>query len=471
VVLDAINNRMKLVAALFICLIAVSLCSAQQNRVNLQQKIVLTSTTIRFDSLLSIVGRQTGARFSLNTSKFPPSRLVHLSKGPMPVAQLLAEIRSNTGIYYTILGSHIIFIDNPPCAEKKMPVRKMPVKKPLANKITPASLSQRWDLQPLPAIYFVTDSLEVLTGTDSVKTLNAGLIRKNNPADTLHNRLLPWQLRVAMPQGWGGKRSDSLYNKITTIGFADTVKNVREETPAITAKNETIKHITSAQKDTAAVNNTIKRPTTASQEKTSAIKTFLENTFSNRYQKAGGQGVRGPSPFSFLLNTGMTADDVFYVNPTIQMGFPFLYGIASWSSNFRVSGLRWGGGISARIAEDWRLHLQATTGKQQEQSFDSIELKRSASSRLFKISLLAERKINERFRVQAGIVFNNLLIRYTQDGKPATFSEAKMAQLYEELNFIRPLYTLTNTYGEGRNAKSWIGIQVGIFYNINFRKR
>lgn len=545
-------GAIKYVATLFFAIITASLCSAQQSRINVQQKIVLPATIIRFDSLLSIVSRQTGTKFSLNTSKFPPSRLIHLPKGPMPVAQLLAAIREDTGIYYTVLGDHIIFIDNPPRKPRPQPAKKstaakgtkektsgekLLLKKLSANKVTvPAAVQVLRDLQPIPTIYFVRDTLLIsatvihadsgniaatpaiqrdsIKKDDSVKTafipgINRDSLKKtdsvkiafgrgttkatNLPPFTsadgaYHQRLRfvgcqpdPW-----LSWGWGSKKEDTLIHKTAVIGGTDSTDNAQQ--PAVITKANT--PIVATNKKTQQPENTTAsaspdekiKQAAITTGKTSLVKSILQNTFSNRYQKPGGQGVRRSDtqgPFSFLLNTGVTADEVYYANPTIQIGLPFLYGIASVSTNFNLVEFRAGVGISARLSEDWRLHLQGTTGRQLQHidvhkdgdtSSGSIRTGQ-VKSRILKFSVVAERQLGEHFRLQAGIVLNSQRLQYSMDDNAGLLSVTEMDKVYQQFNVIHAPYTISNTYSPGLNTKTWIGFQVGIFYNINFNKR
>ncbi|MGO4293351.1 hypothetical protein [Chitinophaga sp. RAB17] len=503
---------------------------------------------IRLDSLLSIVSRQTGARFSLNTSKFPPSRIIHVPKGPMPVAQLLTAIKEDTGIFYTVLGGHIIFIDNPPRKSNPPSVKKQSAKKePVRKSTSEKSLAKQalrtgralWDLQSIPTIYFVTDTLVtsgkviepdsawLLAGAGSlrdtirkqdsikaglvygiqrdsikeedtlriafasgnhynaIKTTDSQIIHYSTPADDTHNRLLrfsSWQLDPSLHWGWGSGTGDTLRNKIITIARKDST-NIAEQQPTNDAINQTPKVATDNKVKngeivaaTASLHDiTIEQSTNTA--KTSLVKSILQNTFSNRYQKPDGQGVRRSGeqgPFSFLLNLGVTGDESYYVNPTIQIGLPFLYGIASAGTNFNLVGFRVGAGIAARISEDWRIHLQMTTGKQlQDFSYgnpvDTIgeHISGAVNMRLMKFSLVAERKLGEHFRLQAGLVFNSQRLQYRADSNTVYTPQ----MVYQRLNIIHAPYTISDTYNGYLNTKTWIGFQLGIFYNINFKRR
>ncbi|MBO9730890.1 MAG: hypothetical protein J7623_19780 [Chitinophaga sp.] len=570
-------DAIKYVAAFFIAVITISLSNAQQHRINLKQKIVVPASALRFDSLLSIVGRQTGARFSLNTSKFPPSRLIHLGKKVMPVGELLTTIQNDAGIYYTVLGGHIIFIDNPPhiphpapakkAAPAKAPSEKRPTEKLADHKLSatkPPPIQVWKDLQPLPVIYIIdtlaahpTDTMYLVRQhPDSLRKTDSVLVKQSNallqtdsvfvkqyPAaqktdsvfavqyhagktiDSVRfvqyhqaiqngslsgagtNRYIPrisfpsWQFRPSIQLTWGRSGTDSVRHTPFTIALRDssnkqqpdkinetvarpvaTKTNVQQQetTTAQTSPNTSTqqqKSNTAVPQQTAANTNTkppIIKQHSGGSDRTSWVKSTWQNIFDNPYQRPARQGTGGRTaqgPFSFLLNLGVSADEVYYANPTIQMGFPFLYGIVQGSTNFKLAQLRFGAGVSARISEDWRLHLQATTGSAQEQQFN-IDSNRmlipgTMESRLTKISLLGEKQLGDHFRLQAGLVWNSQQLQYSVPGK--TVNQTQMA--YKELNIIHAPYTLINSVSGERNNKAWIGIQVGIFYNINFNKR
>jgi hypothetical protein len=540
-------DAIKYVVTLLIPILTASLCSAQQSRINGQQKIVLPATSIRFDSLLSIVGRQTGAKFSLNTSKFPPSRLIHVPKGPMPLAKLLAAIRDDTGIYYTSLGGHIIFIDNPPRKSSLPPAKKAAAAREAKNKSTaekvqlkrlsakkivvPAIARESWELAPIPGIYFVTDTptaakpfahtdsadfavapavqsdaikktdsvqsvfvyVTSLKKTDSVKMVFGRITAKEpgtpstaalTSADGAYHqrpRLTGCHPDPYLQWGWGRKKDDTLIHKIVAVGGTDSMYK-EQQAAAITKSNlltaATINTSKQAETATATTSPDDKiKSASASSTKNSLVKSILQNTFSNHYQRPAGQGVRrsGERPFSFLLNTGVTADEVYYANPTVQIGLPFLYGIASYSTNFNLVSFRVGAGIAVRLSDDWRLHAQGTTGRQLADFSFSDTIGQSLSgrinSRLLKFSLVAERKVGEHFRVQAGLVFNNQRTKYIMDNDADPLSVADMDKIYHQMNIIHAPYTISNIYGDKQNIKTWIGFQVGIFYNINFNKR
>lgn len=452
------NNIGRCIIMVLIALAAARLANAQQKKVNLQKQVVLPGTALRFDSLLGIVSRQTGARFSVNTRKFPPGRIIRVGSGAMSMAKLLVEIRQYTGIYYTILGDHIIFIDNPPPDVK--PVLPRPTTKVLTKMKAPATIVTPWrqQLHTLPPRY---PSPVILTNLDTaIYPFIADTARALSKRDSTWGRIYPltdssrqltltggWSLRP----GWQWKKgADSSQYTSVIITRKDTAAD----------KTTTATDIAKLRKATAA-------------GKTSALQSWWQNTFASHYQRPAsmkGNGSNERRPFVFLLNAGVSADEMNYVNPTLQLGFPFLYGIGSWSSNFSNSSLRWGAGTSIRLSDDWRLHLQGTTG-QLKQSWDTMTLVATMKVQHLKLALIAERKLGHHFSLQGGLSFNRMLTRYYDfNGQFQALDKPGMEAMKNYFILPQPPYTLSDNYGSNGNVKTWIGFQLGIFYNMNLPK-
>jgi hypothetical protein len=326
----------------------------QQATPSLHKRVNLPAENLRFDLLLHLVTQQTGIRFSLNTQKFKPSRIIHVPRGLQRLDEILAAIRKSTGIHYTLLGDHIIFIDNPPSLPPATP-RNRP-----GNDL-PASQAL-----PLSLVYPV-----------AIASTTAYLSRKSIRADSLP----------------------------------------------------------SAQKPQATANK--KR-----------------------------QGT--PTPAGFFAGAGLVTDETFYINPSVQAGWPFLYGIVQWSSNFTVSGVRYGAGGSLRLSDKWQLGLMGTTGNNSKiypMGFGGLPM--TIKTSLQKISIFTQTTFSRHIQLQFGPVLNILSTNYYNAiglPTPLFVSESDVEQ------YIKPPYTIQDTYApfSSQNSKLWIGFQAGVFYSINF---
>jgi len=102
---------------------------AQQNNAVLGKKVVLPATTLRIDSLLQVLARQTGTRFSFNPGKVTPSLKIYFKSRQQTIGQVLTQVQQTIGVNYKLVGNHIILLD-----ESKDPVTKKPVALTAVNK-------------------------------------------------------------------------------------------------------------------------------------------------------------------------------------------------------------------------------------------------------------------------------------------------------------------------------------------------
>jgi len=362
-------------------MISVTFANGQQAIPSLHKNVDLPAENLRFDSLLHLITRPTGIKFSLNTQKFRPSRIIHVRRGIQPVDEILSEIKNSTGIYYRILGDHIIFIDKP-LTNFTLTTKKM------ADKDLPSSL--------VP-----------LTTKVNISQIDA---------DTINHTI--------------GTRVHSMQMDKKYLVRVDTnlIPRVSDNTPT---------------------------PITSRRTRSDRQRTYSQPRF--------------------FTEAGLTADENFYITPFISAGWPFLYGIAQWSINFNVSGLRYGLGGSLRLTDKWRLGLIATTGAYSKDYQQNVisgfpDIKVTVKTGLQKLGIVSGMRINRKIQMQFGPVLNKLLTNYYNPlgvATPLFISESDANNHYQ---YIKPLFTIQDTYSSvsTRNTKVWIGLQASLFYNINF---
>lgn len=178
---------------------------------------------------------------------------------------------------------------------------------------------------------------------------------------------------------------------------------------------------------------------------------------------------------SFVL-AGFGADEIFYANLQAKAGLTLIYGIADWSSNFSVSGFRYGLGSSYPLRNDWLIQLEATTGNLSKETSvrgsgdtSTRRIPLDVRSRLQRISLFAQKSIAQHLSVYAGPVFNHLKSNYHLNSRqvsPATITQTTLAT-EKDYSTVKPPYTLGNSApAEPENIKTWIGLQIGINYRF-----
>jgi len=379
-----------------IIMITVAFANGQQVIPSLHKNVNLPSENLRFDSLLHLIARPTGIKFSLNTQKFRPSRIIHVRKGIQSVDEILSEIKNSTGIYYRILGDHIIFIDKPPTnytltAKKRADKDLLSSLVPLTTKVN------------ISHPVFITYTKKYLP-LESIDT------------DTINQAI--------------GARVHSMQMDKKYLAQVDTnlIPRASDKTPA---------------------------------------------PFTSRRARSDRQRLHFQP--RFFAESGLTADENFYITPSISAGWSFLYGIAQWSTNFNVSGLRYGLGGSLRLTDRWRIGLIATTGAYSKDYQQNVipgfpDITVTVKTGLQKLGILAEMRITRKIQMRFGPVLNKLLTNYYNPlgvSTPLFISESDANNHYQ---YIKPLFTIQDTYSpvSARNTKVWIGLQASLFYNINF---
>ena len=374
-------------------LLTITKSNAQRESINLQKTVVIATGPHQLDSLLHLINKQTGAKFSLNTKKFPASKKIYITNNKQSINSLLSAIKRSTGIYYAVLGDHIILLDNPPAEN---------LSKPAVVKTKPVHESHRQTIKK-PA--------------NDQNRPDAVIITPRNTPIQIHNTFdSTIVVPIVVPHG------DSLISHFTNV-----------------------KRLSAHADKSSSTGNSVK------EKRSSEINLFVKG--------------------------GLATDDVFYCSPTIQLGLPYFYGIASWNTNFNISELRYGIGFSIPVKEQWKLHLQASTGKLSSSPssfslFDSTSRRWKAKSALHMVALLAEANISNRFTIQFGPTVNIMRIDFYKDGKKTSPGITGDSAI-KRFKLLRPVYTISNNYSASSSqaTKIWIGLQVAIFYNLNLSKK
>lgn len=361
-------------SSLFILILCVVFApaSGQQGFRGLDKQFVIAATSMRFDSLLQQVSRQTGIKFSINTRKIPPSRTIHLVKKTCTIRELLDLLTVQTKIFYTTIGGHIILVETPPAAGKK---------------------------QAPPVI--IKNSRPVPPKPFSVETETS--------------RKMPDHPEPALPPMKELKiQADSLHPGLPAISLQGMPVNPSLSPVAVAA---------------------------------------------DRDRKA-----RKYSPF---VAAGVGTDDIFYANLMVRAGLPFLYGIASFGTDFKHSGIRYGAGTFYRLNPTVNIHLRFLAGSYKALFDDSVTNQRTfqVKGNLKQIQLVAEKKITDRLSWEAGINFTVFKTTYYNSGVPfAPRMSQKDAE--DRYPFIHPFYTLTDNYNPANPSftASWIGFQAGLVF-------
>lgn len=448
---------------LLLCLfLLVAKLQAQQTPASLEGKIKLPASRLSMPDISSLVYKQAGYRFSFNAAQTGFSSVQHFSRKEYTLRELLELIKKNTGAAYTVYQSHIIFRKN------------APVGTAYANASPPGENGngKTGNRHDAPA-----GGKHKAAGNNEANGKGAARPIPPAHAKTKESRA---------PKGSAGSATVAAKGHVALNG-----KNGEGNKPAgVSDNNDGASLVPQNHAAAGAVKNTPPVNVSAHEGKGNTLPAFTVQSLSTRLnnsepaakQRLAFAALSAPAPalaarrirersgFPWLVQAGLAGDETFYAQPTVMAGLQYVYGMASWSTNFNTGGFRFGLGGSLPLRNDWFIHAQATTGKLSGKgtNLDSNRLVMAKSS-LHRITLLVEKQLNDRWSVAAGPVFNYLITDQYRNGEKGSMAAFGLQDRFPDgIHTIKPPYTLSNSYkpGEASFTQTWIGFQAGIFYRI-----
>lgn len=171
----------------------------------------------------------------------------------------------------------------------------------------------------------------------------------------------------------------------------------------------------------------------------------------------------------WFSKAGASTDDVLYLHNSIMAGHTYAYAILGYSTNFKHSGFRYGIGGSLPIHKRWDLHLQLSTGKLDFKYDSGTVVKKEINTNWHQAAIKMEWKISKQIRLQFGPVYNLLKSKtnFNNFSDPFSLTPFELSMLG---NHIHTIYTIRDEIGPraATLTKSWIGLQAGIYINLDF---
>jgi hypothetical protein len=171
----------------------------------------------------------------------------------------------------------------------------------------------------------------------------------------------------------------------------------------------------------------------------------------------------------FYASAGFTTSEVLYVNPQIKIGLPWLFALATWGTNFKVSGFFYGLGASIKLSDHWDFQLSASSGalsKDFRWPTPTSDTMGRVKTRLTRVAFLAEKHLSKRWTLQFGPVLNFIGSKYSLQDSSIANSFPPSEDVSKDIYILNPPYTLSNSYKvqTGSGKKIWVGFRIGLFY-------
>lgn len=442
--------------------------NAQTVSPSLDKQVRVPAKEVNIITVGDLITAQTGFILSFNAQKIIAQKRLRLQHSSYSIRQLLSMIKEATGGEYTIYREHVIFhrITNNTAA----------VSTPTTNH------TARHVTKPLDAagVNQSHANASVKQVKLPVTKLSGNIVHhrtSSQPGQTRTKTHLPPGVQAdqqtAVPLSGSSVNNDSTYRGSIAADHTDK-------------KNGTTTNMMSDTITGRSLNNTMgdKRPyllsyltpaTIAVPVVKPATPVFLPVTPAVQPHKRRYEHEK-PGLFKPFVLAGFGADEIFYVNLQAKAGLTLIYGIADWSSNFSVSGFRYGAGSSYPLQNGWLIQLEATTGKLSKETSvrgsgdtSTRRIPLDVRSRLQRISLFAQKSIAQHLSVYAGPVLNHLKSDYQLNSRQVSLATITQTTVATEKDYstVKPPYTLSNSApAEPENIKTWIGLQIGINYRF-----
>jgi hypothetical protein len=376
-----------------------------QSPSQLEQKVTLAQRSIRLDSLLQTVTRQTGIKFSYNSRRLNTAYRLRLPATIQTVKQVLEELKKSTGVLYTLIENHVI-----------LNIEKSTIQKPVSDP-KPVKTTQP-DRSITPAAKPVPDTL---LGYKPIE-----------PADSV-------SVAAATPPG--------ITDPVVTP--VDTLVTEQKLVAAAPAKTDSI---------------------------TSPGLTIIQPVVINK-SKLPAKPVR-----TYFIDLGVSAEETLFMGATVQGGLPKIFGLVSVKSTGSSVMLLYGLGTSMNVKKKSRILLTVQVSpytknfthrvaNELDTTFTVERITVKGALARFSAGLEWKSTPNSNWKFYAGLNFNALQSWYRVNGKSSGLGSLDVADAEKKFAVIYPFYTLTNTYQSDLfvTIKTWIGLELGIRYTINFK--
>lgn len=383
---------------------------AQQKKTGPESLLTFPVQKMRLDSLSRSIDQQSGLVLSFNASLINPGQLIAIPRLKIRLAVLLKYLQETYGLTGHFIGNHIILHQT----------------KPIQPDIVPTRISK---------------PTRVLK-----KSELTGLHRRRSPEKDSRNGR---HYNTKATSGSAGSKVDSIQilSELPSIGRAEFSKRLMQS-------------IASA-------------PATKFRVRPDHLNKFDSLLAKTEQSKSREQAIwLNNSPF---VSAGIVGDEIFYVRPAVRAGVPWLFAELSWHWNSSISGFTYGIGSSIQLSDIWNLGVTVATGALSDHaswlSPDSIIEKVGIKGRLTRADIIAEMSVTRHIRVQFGPTVNFLntsyrIINNSQQGATVLPSRPEMERTY---HLVKPPYAIRDSYSKNNasNKKLWIGLQVGLFYELN----
>ncbi|SDF09677.1 hypothetical protein SAMN04488121_101776 [Chitinophaga filiformis] len=469
---------------------------AQQYEKNI---VKISQTPIDITSLAKTIAKQTGLQYSLNMQNSSLKKRITLKTGNWLLSDILKQVQQQAGLNHRILGDHILFMDYLPPVNKST-ITNTATPLPLPSTVGPHTLKAGNNKAPDA----MTPSISTARQLKSIAGATVKSATKNTVAEKITVSKIPSTVKTET--GTNAKanqitdnydtsvtnnttnpaiKQDSTYfllpgRSVTGSMVIDTTESLLPLSPAYTVSGYTQKMFSltlfdntdnTGNKTMPVIRNTVQplmKKIAITKEKRQKESNGRQRNKSFRPSKLSPDDVEWYQP---VVKTGLSTDEILYLNASLMAGIKYVYGIISYGYAFPGGRFRWGAGVPIRLNETQELHFSFTTGTLKRGTSPDSSIVYGVKERLTRYGAGWSTTVSSRITFQAQLHYN--ILKKTSDSTSIYAQTA--AGDSKHFSYGKVPYTLSESYGAysyGQNYstagdfKRWIGIQLSLFYKL-----
>ncbi len=459
--------------------------------------VKISQSPIDITTLAKTIAKQTGLEYSLNMQNASLRKHITLRIGSWQLSDILKQVQQQAGLNYRIIGDHILFMDylapvnkttiankprptTPPAkvianpkANNNKDIKAVNVPSSANNNNASAAVNAPLSKAQLLALLTVAEdqviATDTVTKTDTIPTSGTvdkpKLASQSTQPDTTGRTVIPAKRNARLTSQEGknitGSRAtnDRQRSSLLLPMYAVRTKYVAEKIPPPALFEGT---------DSAGNKKLPPKLTVSSLMKDIAIAKTKKQKEKNNKQRLNKliSGIVGSNDdikwYQPIVNAGISADEVLYLNASLTAGIKFIYGIISYGSAFPSGRLRWGAGIPINLNDEQKLHFTFSTGSLKRKTNPDNLISYGVKETLTRYGAGWSKTVNPHITFQAQLQYN--ILKKVSDSTRAVIQN--LTGDYGHFAYGSSPYLLSGTYGENGDFRRWIGLQISFFYKL-----
>jgi hypothetical protein len=421
--------------------------NAQSNDSWATQQISIKARRIRLDALLELITQKTGVPFSYSPQKIPVQQKITLLINNRPLGKIIETLSRYAGFSYKQKGKHLVL-------KKREPVNSFV--KIIKASLLPNTLSASVKSENQVKVDVPVQGISGLTDTPLMKVVQSAVQLNTSSAASKTDSLIKTKRIDSILVAVLEQNSDQ-YLLLSDQPIEQVVRELRSHQPGY------IFEVVSDIRYNHAKSITINAG--------ELLRDSLEQTKAGRYRYEKpidlGTSESSKGNIPFYLVAGISADEIFYINPFLRIGTEPLHALLAYNGGSRgVSRMEWGLGTTWSLSDQWNLSFSATTGSTLKDNYYQLF---DIQSRLYRLNTVVERKLGKGWLINGGLNFQLMESKYFIAGQPVEINAG--TDLYiSNLKIITPPYEISNGISSSGTARrqTWVGARLGIFYQFDF---